>query len=63
VSGAVIQDTNEQFDSSDLESPAVATFIAREEPDFASLFFLAVIFFVWLICVKASRASTAVFTP
>ncbi len=64
VSGAVIQDsTNEQFDSSDVESPAVPTFIAREEPDTGSLLFLAVIFFVWLVCVKAGKANTAVFTP
>jgi len=64
VSGAVIQDiSNEQFDSSDVESPAVPTFIARDEPDLGSLLFLAVIFFVWLIYVKASKANTVVFTP
>ena len=63
VSGAVIQDSNEQFVSSDLESSAAKTYTTRGEPDVGSLLFLAFIFFAWFIYVKASRANTAVFTP
>lgn len=63
VSGAVIQNTAEPLDDGDLESPAVATFTTTEEPDFESILFLAVILFVWIIYIKASKASTPVFTP
>jgi len=63
VSGAVIQDINQEFNNGDLEPAPVSSFTTVEEPDFGSLFFLAVIFCVWLIYVKVSKANTAVFIP
>ncbi|HEX3249826.1 MAG TPA: hypothetical protein VHS05_10395 [Pyrinomonadaceae bacterium] len=63
ASGAVIQDSHGDFDSSNLESPRVATFSSVDEGDFGSLFFLTLIFFGWLIYVKARKANTGVIIP
>jgi len=60
TSGAVLPDNGEEFDSSDLESPPVSTLTTMAEPDFVSLLFLAVIFVVWIIYLKASKANTVV---
>lgn len=62
-SGAVIQDSPQQFDGGNLEPPAFTTYTTVEEPDFGSLFFLALIFFAWLIYMKARKASTGVAIP
>jgi hypothetical protein len=63
ASGAVIQDTHGDFSGSDLESPRIATYSTVDEGDFGSLFFLTLIFFGWLIYVKASKANTGAIIP
>lgn len=64
ASGAVIQDFPKQFDNNDLQPQATETFMVVHQPDFGSLLFLGLIFFVWLIYVKRRNANAPiVFTP
>src|ERR1051325_8242545 len=61
ASGAVIgEGLTTQFDNHDLKSHEVAAFTTVQYPDFASLLFLAFIFFVWLIFVKVRQANAGV---
>jgi len=63
ASGAVTQGNSADFDSSDIESPGFQTFTRVSEADFGSLFFLALIFFGWLICLKARRGNPGALIP
>jgi len=63
VSGAVIQDTPAEFDNTDLESSGFRTFTTVQETDFGSLFFLAFVFFVWLIYGKVRKANAGIVLP
>jgi hypothetical protein len=63
ASGAVIQDGHAEFDNSDLEPLGFTSFTTVDETDFGSLFFLVLIFFVWLICVKVRKANTGLVNP
>lgn len=64
ASGAIIQPAPKQFDNSDLRPETTETFMVVQQPDFGSLLFLGLIFFVWLIFVKARRANAGViYTP
>ena len=64
ASGAVIQDYPKQFDSSDLRPHESETVMVMSQPDFGSLLFLGLIFFVWLVYVKTRKANAGViYTP
>jgi len=61
TSGAVIQETPEQLNSSDLEPVETPTFVLEADTDFSSLLLLAAIFFGWLIYRKARGPSTSAY--
>ena len=63
ASSAIIGEGLTPFNNHDLKSQDVATFMTVQQPDFVSLLFLALIFFVWLIYVKARQANAGVNIP
>lgn len=63
ASGAVIRGSTTDFDSSEVELPGFAAFTTSEEADFGSLFFLALMFFGWLIYLKIRAANTSAVIP
>jgi hypothetical protein len=63
ASGAVIQDTPQQLDAGDLELRGGSSCTAVQRSDFASLLFLAFIFFVWLIYMKVRKGNFSIVTP
>ena len=63
ASGAVIQEHPQQLEVGDSELSSVSTFTAVQRPDFGSLLFLAFIFFVWLIYVKARKGNPGIVYP
>jgi len=63
ASGAVIQDIRQQLDAGQPASHEISSFTIMREPDFGSLFFLALIFFGWIIYVKARKSSPGVYAP
>jgi hypothetical protein len=61
TSGAVILDTPKQLDSSDLEPLKAYASTEVAEPDLSGLFFLVLVFFIWLIYVKARKTHTVIY--
>jgi len=62
TSSAVIMDTPKQIDGSDLKPMKTFTFRDNGEADLGGLFFLALLFFVWLIYVKVRKPSSVYIT-
>jgi hypothetical protein len=61
TSSAVIMDTPKQIDRGDLEPMETFTVIGAAEADFGGLLFLALIFFGWLIYVRAHKPIPSVY--